>query len=262
MDAHSWYPRDYLERGIDRLKRGDVQWVTGPAVPRATSRWGATVAVALGTWLGRGGSTKWQSGGAAGDEEIELDTGVFGGIWRRETLERLGGWDEEFLVNEDAEMAARVISAAGRIVCLRTMGATYAPRDGLRALARQYCRFGMYRVRTSRRHPVALRRSHLLSAGLALTAGAAVSAPRPMRTAARTTMSAYATALLDVAAGTPADAGVRARLPVVLAVMHHAWGTGFIVGCARYGIPMAAIRRVLCASSAPTEPRPAGRGGR
>ncbi len=251
MDAHSWYPDDYVERGVERLRRGDVEWVTGPAVPRPTGRWARRVAIALGTKLGQGGSAKWSGGGSEGaaQVELELDTGVFAGVWPRATLERLGGWDEGWPVNEDAEMAGRVLSAGGRIVCLTAMSAQYAPRDSLRGLARQYARFGFYRVKTSRRHPVALRRSHLASAALALTA---VGALLPLRVPARVSragLGAYGLALgaLSVRAGREAGAARRdlAGLPVVLAVMHLGWGFGFLAGCARFGAPWAGVRRVL-----------------
>jgi len=251
MDAHSWYPEDYLERGVERLRRGDVEWVTGPAVPRATGPWARRVAIALGTELGQGGSAKWSAAGPGGDEhaELELDTGVFAGVWPRAALERLGGWDEGWPVNEDAEMAGRVLGAGGRIVCLPAMGAEYAPRDSLPGLARQYARFGFYRVKTSRRHPIALRRSHLASAALALTAAGALVPGRVPGRAARTGLALYGAALgpLSVRAGRRAGAtpGELAGLPVVLAVMHLGWGFGFLAGCARFGAPWAGVRRAL-----------------
>ena len=34
MDAHTLYPPDYLARGVERLRRGDVAWVSGPQLPR------------------------------------------------------------------------------------------------------------------------------------------------------------------------------------------------------------------------------------
>src|SRR5579859_3736819 len=34
MDAHTFYGDRYLAAGIERLQRGDTDWVSGPAVPR------------------------------------------------------------------------------------------------------------------------------------------------------------------------------------------------------------------------------------
>ena len=54
-------------------------------------------------------------------------------------------------------MAARVLRSGGRIVSLPELAAEYAPRDSLRALSRQYLRYGMYRAKTGLRHPWTVR---------------------------------------------------------------------------------------------------------
>lgn len=241
MDAHAWFPPEYVRLGVERLDRGDVRWVSGPALAAGTTGWGPAVQAALATPLGQGGSRKWTTTAA----ERDLDTGVFCGVWRKADLDRLGGWDEAFEVNEDADLAGRVLSAGGRIVCLSRMGAAYAPRDRLRTLARQYWRFGLYRVRTSRRHPVALRPAHVASAMLALVAAAAVAAPGAPRRLARAVMAAYALGLAVAAARAPAEARVRLGVPIVLATMHLSWGAGFVAGCVRWGLPVAGLRRLM-----------------
>ena len=43
--------------------------------------------------------------------------------------------------------AAQIRQAGGRIVCVPEMAASYIPRDTLPALARQYLRYGRYRVK-------------------------------------------------------------------------------------------------------------------
>jgi hypothetical protein len=244
MDAHAFFPPCYLASGIDRLQRGDdVVWVAGPVVPRANGGWSGPVALALGTRLGVGGSSKWQLLSEAAAEEVELDTGVFAGVWERDTVQQLGGWDAAWPVNQDSEMAARVLAEGGRIVCRAEMAAEYLPRDRLSALARQYWRHGRFRAKTNRRHPGSLRRTHLLPPGLLLAAVAAVAAPRPPRTAARAALCAYGVALVATACGAARHGGVRdgAGLLVVLPVMHAAWGAGFLAGVARHGVSRAAV---------------------
>jgi succinoglycan biosynthesis protein ExoA len=244
MDAHAFFPGRYLAAGIERLEQGDdVRWVAGPVVPRANGGWSGSVAFALGTRLGVGGSRKWQMReGEAPPAETELDTGVFAGVWRRATLDDLGGWDAGWPVNQDSELAARVLADGGRIVCLAEMAAEYLPRDHLRGLARQYWRFGRYRAKTSHRHAGTLRRTHLLPPALVLTAVGAVAAPtRPARLAARAGLALYGAALAATAVVAVREAGPRdaLRLPVVLAVMHGSWGLGFLAGTARDRLPDA-----------------------
>ena len=246
MDAHTRYPLDYLARGVERLRAGGVEWVSGPQVAEGEGRWSKRVALALTTRLGTGGASFRH----AADAEFEVDSG-FTGLWWRETLERHGGWDEEWLNDQDFELAARIRKAGGTIVCVPAMAAGYIPRDGLGALARQYHRYGFYRVKTSLRHPESLRRSHVLAPGLVLTAIAAVGAPSVLRWPARAGVAAYVVAVAGVSAraarsAPPADA---AALPAVFATMHVAWGTGFLRGCAVLGPPWRALASLTSGSA-------------
>jgi glycosyltransferase involved in cell wall biosynthesis len=249
MDAHTYYPPDYLARGVERLRRGDTEWVSGPAVPLPVGRVSRAVALALQTWIGQGGSRKWQGATDGEAPERELDTGVFGGVWRRSTVLEFGGWDERWPANQDAEMAGRFLAAGRRLVMVPAMGASYIPRDNLRSLARQYWGYGHYRVQTSKRHPDSMRRSLLVTPLLVLTAAAAVVAPRPLRGAARAAIALYLAALAQAAAATARrdDVSVRdvALMPLVLATMHTGHGVGVLRGFVRFGPPWAALLRIV-----------------
>ena len=254
IDAHTRYPAHYLWLGIERLERGDVDWVAGPQVPVGTDTWSRRVAMALGTWLATGASNRWERDVARhGGGEVELATGVFTGVWRRATLERDGGWDEGWPVNQDSEMAARVLRRGGRIVSLRELAADYTPRNSLPALARQYRRYGMYRARTTLRHPWTARAPHVVLPGVVAAAAAAVVAPRPLRSASRAAVAVYAglVGLESVRATTdPRDA---LALPLVLVTMHASWGAGFLLGLARFALPSS--RRVALANDLGPRPR-------
>ena len=238
MDAHTYYPPDYLQVGVDRLRRGQAEHVSGPQLAHGDGTWSRRVALALETRLGTGGAQFRHLSG----EEIEVDSG-FTGIWRRATLEAQGGWDEEWWNDQDSELAARIRQAGGRVLCLPEMGAHYVPRNSLRALARQYWRYGHYRAKTSGRHPETMRRSHVLAPGLvvALVAGAAGGR------AARAGLAVYALALAGVSASAARDAEHpldAASLPLVFACMHLSWGFGFLAGCLRWGPPLEALRQL------------------
>jgi cellulose synthase/poly-beta-1,6-N-acetylglucosamine synthase-like glycosyltransferase len=256
MDAHTFYPDHYLQTGIERLRRGDVAWVSGPQLPVAVDRGSARVALALSTRLGTGGAT-FRHAGTGERESISGFTGLFA----RGPLEELGGWDEEWVINQDAELGARYVEAGHRIVVLPELAAQYVPRNTLRALARQYARYGFYRVKTSLRHPWSMRRAHLLPPLVAATVAAAA-LPGPQRRLARAGVAGYAAALGLTAAAAVRRAGIRdaAALPLVLATMHLAWGAGFLVACVRLGPPVAGVAAALRPS--PTRPAPAPRRAR
>jgi glycosyltransferase involved in cell wall biosynthesis len=243
MDAHTLYPPDYLALGLERLRRDDgVVWASGPQLPHGTDRGSRTAAIALRSRLGTGGASFRHEA----DEELEAQTG-FTGVLDRAFVERLGGWDEGWPVNQDSELGARVAAAGGRMVVLPAMAARYIPRSSLKALARQYRRYGFYRAKTCRHHPASMRAAHLLPPVIAVTLAAAAAAPRPARALARGGATAYAAALVGVAA----EAARRepfedvVGVPLVLATMHVCWGAGFLAGCARWGPPVAAVRRLL-----------------
>jgi succinoglycan biosynthesis protein ExoA len=247
MDAHTFYGDRYLDAGVQRLQEGGTDWVSGPAVPKPAGVVSGAVALALASWLGRGGSRKWDELGDR-EGERELDTGVFGGVWRRATLLGIGGWDERWPINQDSEMASRFLARGSRLVCLEQMVGYYVPRDSLRSLARQYFRYGFYRARTFRRHPNSMRKSQLIAPALVLSPLIGVMGPRRLRPGARGILSAYLLAVL----GTGVLSAVRTRrlshsamLVAVLPTMHLAWGLGTIVGMMRFGVPVAAIATVF-----------------
>jgi succinoglycan biosynthesis protein ExoA len=244
MDAHTEFPDDYVELGVRRLQRGDTRWVSGPQVPRGVGRVSRAVSLALASRLGRGGSRKWGGKADGRDAEWELDTGVFDGVWERETLIEYGGWDERWTCNEDSEMAARFFARGERIVCLADMAADYVPRDTLGGLWRQYFRYGEFRTKTAARHPQALRASQVLPPALVLTALLAAAGGRRARRAPRVALAAYLGTLIAAGARArpDADSDLEAALvPAVLATMHLAHGTGMLVGAVRHAPPLAAL---------------------
>jgi hypothetical protein len=252
MDAHTFYSDCYVAAGVQRLRRGDTEWVSGPAVPRADGLVSRAVALALASRLGRGGSRKWDQS-LEGAKERQLDSGVFGGVWRRATLLQMGGWDERWPINQDSEMASRFLQRGARLVCLPEMAGHYVPRDSLSALARQYYRYGFYRARTFRRHPQSMRASHLIAPGLVLTLAAALAAPGALRRASRLAVCAYLLAVAATGARAATHRNERlagALVPAVLPTMHVSWGVGTVVGALRFGPPIAALRRLAGLSPA------------
>ena len=242
MDAHTHYPPGYLTAGVNRLRKGGAAHVSGPQLPYGTGTWSRRVALALGTRLGTGGAAFRRDAG----EEFEVDSG-FTGVWERATLERHGGWDEEWINDQDSELAARILEEGGTIVCLPEMAADYTPRDSLERLARQYWRYGLYRAKTSARHPHSMRRSHVLAPGLVLALAVALLPLGPFSRLARLGVAAYACAVLGLSATQAPHAEARdvAWLPAVFASMHLPYGAGFLVGSARFGPPLKALVTLL-----------------
>jgi succinoglycan biosynthesis protein ExoA len=249
MDAHTVYPEDYLARGVERLRRGDVDHVSGPQLARGYGKWSRRVAMALTTPFGRGEARFRKES----DDEIEVDSG-FTGIWPRRVLDAHGGWREDWRNDQDSELAARIRDAGGHIVCVPEMAADYIPRNSLKGLVRQYWRYGYYRAKTFNAHPESMRRSHVLAPSLALALATALLPLGALRWVARGAVALWCAVLLAVAvaeasrdssaelAASPAD---LVALPAVFAAMHLAWGFGFLAGCLRFGAPLRAFGKLV-----------------
>jgi succinoglycan biosynthesis protein ExoA len=157
-------------------------------------------------------------------------------------LQRLGGWNERWVVNHDAELAARHIAAGGRIVCLPALAAEYVPRSTLRGLWRQYRGYGYYRVATCGRHPESMRPSHVASIVPAVTLLAAL-LPGRVGGLARKGLLGYAMAALGVSARLARGRDALRLVPVFVAI-HFSWGFGFLGGCRAFGAPWVAFASV------------------
>jgi hypothetical protein len=91
-----------------------------------------------------------------------------------------------------------------------------------------------------------MRRSHLLPPAVAIAVGSSL-VPARAATPARLVALAYALALSAESAriGRRGAGREAAWLPAVFVSMHLAWGAGFLLGSARFGVPVAAIRLAL-----------------
>jgi succinoglycan biosynthesis protein ExoA len=148
-----------------------------------------------------------------------------------ERFRSLGGYDETFAHNEDAEYDCRLRKAGGTIYMDAALRVQYRPRQSLWALARQYRRYGLGRSGTVLRHPDSLRLRQLAvpSAMVVIAAclGAAVIYPWTLVIPA-----AYGLVIL----GTSVLMALRKRSLYGLVtgpaavVMHASWAFGFIQG--------------------------------
>ena len=239
-DAHATLPPDYLAQAVRTLQRTGAANVGGQVNPVGTTRFERAVALATQSPLGAG-DARYRIGGGEGP----VDT-TFPGVFRRDRLDEAGGWDESLPVNEDYALNW-VLRASGGIVWFDpALVVDYRPRGDVRALARQYFRYGRWKAAMLARHPRALRARQLAAPLLvaALVAAGALAiasdlAPPPL--AALFARAAAAVPLLYVAAvlGAAAMIGLRKRrmeawvVPAVAVTIHLAWGIGFIVGLVR-----------------------------
>ena len=226
VDAHSILPPDYVTRAVETLEKTGAAEVGGRQTPVGRSFFERAVAAAMTTPLGSGGA-RYRHCGAAG----AVDT-VYLGVFRRDALDKVGGYDPAMSRNEDYELNWR-LRQGGQVVWFDPeLEVVYRPRGSLGALARQYLDNGRWKREMLRRHPKSVRARHLAapllvaalaaSGALALGGAAAFAAALP---------AAYASVLILASAAVAARRREPAALLLapVLATMHLSWGVGFFL---------------------------------
>jgi len=145
-DAHAVYPDNYVMRVADSLARRGVASVVVPMDAAGASCFQKANAWIVDTPLGSGGSAH-RGGRVSGF----VDHGHHA-AFDLKTFLHLGGYDETFSHNEDAEYDTRLRKANGRIFMDADIRLTYFPRASMAALARQYFNYGKGRARTLMKH--------------------------------------------------------------------------------------------------------------
>jgi glycosyltransferase involved in cell wall biosynthesis len=226
VDGHAVLPGGYLRRAVELLAETGADNVGGVQRAHGTTALERAVAAAMRSRFGVG-DARFRYGGRAGPAET-----VYLGAFRRGALQRVGGYDESLLRNEDYELNHRLRVTGGTVYFSPELGVSYRPRGSLLALARQYGAYGRWKAVMLRRHPRSLRWRQAVppaavlanAGGLALGLGG-----RHIALAAPASYLAALTVACLVCART-LDRAAATRLPAVFAVMHHAWGGGFLSG--------------------------------
>ncbi len=231
MDGHALMPAGYLRTGVRALLETGAADVGGVMAAVGISPFQQAVAWAMTSKAGVG-SAAWHTAGGAGPADS-----VYLGIYQRAAVERAGGWDETMLRAEDWELNYRIRERGGLIWFTPDLQVIYRPRTTIRALASQYWHYGRWRRVVMREHPETASFRYLAPPGAAalcaigLLAGiAGLAAGVDWLVAGFAIPVLYLLGITVVTAllsrGTPL--AIRARLPMVLAIMHMSWGTGFL----------------------------------
>lgn len=233
VDGHGELTDGYIARAVELLEETGAANVGGVMDAQGHSAFEQAVASAYTTRLGLGGSRFHLAESAAGEAET-----VFLGVFRKEDLEAVGGFDESLHRAQDWELNYRLRGSGRRVWFSPELRVTYRPRSSLGALLQQMYDTGKWRREVVRRHPETASLRYL-AAPVAVT-GIAVGSTAGlvgMLTGSRLLQAGFAAPLgylTVVLAGTvtagPMPPRARAWLPVVLAATHLSWGTGFLVG--------------------------------
>jgi glycosyltransferase involved in cell wall biosynthesis len=233
VDGHTELANDYVRQCVVELERTGAENVGGRMTAGGKGPVGNAIVLATSSPFGVGGARFHYS-----ESEEWVDT-VYLGAWRRSTFDRLGGFDEEFVRNQDDEFNYRLRAAGGRILLSPKIRSRYFSRGSWAALWRQYEQYGFWKVRVLQKHAAQMKLRQFAPpafvVGLLL---ALASAPfsRLGRIAGGALVLSYLAALawgtLRSRSGQPPS--VVARLPIAFAILHVSYGLGFMAGLLRF----------------------------
>ena len=240
VDAHSELPDGYTAAAVDALRRTGAGNVGGVMVARGEGLVQRAIARAYNSPFGLGGGVFHH-----GETEQSADSAYLG-VFRREVLDEVGGYDETIWRAEDWELNSRIRQAGYLVLFTPSLRVTYWPRTGLAALSRQMYATGVWRGHLTRRNGSAPLRylpapivALIFAASLvgALSRALGLLGARGSRLAnlANAGAGAYLAGIAAVGvAKLGGDKPVDRLLNIaVLAVIHLSWGTGFCRGYVR-----------------------------
>ncbi|MEJ5866211.1 glycosyltransferase family 2 protein [Pseudokineococcus sp. 5B2Z-1] len=223
VDGHSMLPPGYVATAVEALVATGADNVGGLMAAEGSTPFERVVARAMTTKLGVG-SAPFHTGGSAGPADS-----VYLGVFRRDALERVGGYDEHYLRAQDWELNHRLRATGGLVWFDPRLEVAYRPRSTPEALARQYFHYGRWRRAIVRRDASTVSPRYLAPPAAVLGAGAGALVGLRWRPALLLP-GGYAALLLAGGAAFGAGLGLRGRLALagVYGLMHGAWGLGFL----------------------------------
>jgi succinoglycan biosynthesis protein ExoA len=161
MDAHSLPSENYVRSCVQLLREQAVDVVGMPWRISAGAQTSTAQAIALAVAHPFGiGDAQYRL--AKTGEPREVDTVPFG-VFQKSLWEKLGGFNEALLANEDYDFNYRVRLNGGRVLLDTTAHSVYFARPTLSELMRQYFRYGRWKAQMLKLHPRSMRWRHAVA---------------------------------------------------------------------------------------------------
>jgi len=232
VDGHCQIHPDYVKRCVEALERTGADCVGGPMVTVGETWVAKAIGVAQSSFFGVGG-VAFRTGRRQG---TYVDTLAFG-AYRRQVFDRIGGFDEELVHNQDDEFNFRLIQAGGKIWLDPSIRSVYYSRGSLRGLWQQYFQYGLYKVRLIQKRGAVPSLRHLVPAGFVLAFAfsiiLAIITSQPLWSLS--IIGPYWLANMTASFwAARKDWATLPLLPVTFVILHASYGLGFLWGFWRW----------------------------
>jgi succinoglycan biosynthesis protein ExoA len=234
VDGHAELIDGYIRRAVELLGETGAANVGGVMDAQGSTPFEEAVAVAYTTRLGLGGSAFHLAESPAAEAET-----VFLGVYRKDALVAIGGFDESMHRAQDWELNYRLRASGHKIWFSPELRVIYRPRPTLRALMKQMFETGTWRREVVRRYPRTATPRYLappltligVAAGSVGGLLGVVFNSRLLRLGFLAPVGYLGLIIFgSLIMARRMSAAARLRLPLVLAATHLAWGAGFLVG--------------------------------
>lgn len=221
VDAHAAYPDDFCDVLLAEAARSGADCVVVGMQAVGQGLWQSAVAAAQNSRFGNGGAAH-----RIAPVGRFVDHGHHA-LMRLELFRAVGGYDETFSHNEDAELDLRLRAAGARIWLTSATQLAYFPRRSPGALVRQYFRFGRGRAQNILKHRVRPGLRQLIV--IALAPALALGLLAPLHWVLAVPLMVWVAACLVAGAVIARATGDARSLLAGLAAgtMHAAWSAGF-----------------------------------
>jgi len=222
IDGHAEIDSGYISRAVNVMQETGAVNVGGIMAAVGQNPFERAVATAMRSPLGVG-AARFHVGGSAGPADT-----VYLGVFQKEKLEEVGGYDERFTRAQDWELNFRLRKAGGIIWFDPDLVVTYRPRPNLRALAKQYFEYGRWRRVVIRSHKDTINLRYLAPPVTVVISVLSVIFGLALNPLFLIPAAFYLLGNLVGSLVIGKNLKEKVVLPVILATMHFAWGLGFL----------------------------------
>ena len=227
VDAHSVLSPDYSISAVKILSETGAGNVGGLMKAEGVTPFQKAVAWAYGSRFGLGGGT-YHVGGEAGPSDS-----VYLGVFRRDVLNKLGGFDERMIRGQDWELNLRIRESGEQVWFDPRLVVTYFPRSTWRKLTKQFFDTGAWRALLTKSHPNKANLRYFAPPALVLGSfmGILLSILGFGGVIGLLPLISYALAVALISLTAKELSWIaKLALLVTLPTMHFSWGTGFLAG--------------------------------
>ena len=141
-DAHAIYDKNYISCSIDLLQKGEFENVGPVQISLGYKLIEKAIAKAMNSKIGMG-NAKYR----LDKREVFEVKSVWLGAWKKETLIKIDGFNENLPISEDFDLNYRLRKSGSKIAASNLIKAMYLVRKSLSGLFKQFYKYGFWKIK-------------------------------------------------------------------------------------------------------------------